>query len=150
MSLARASCRLSFWPSALLLARRNQSPDAVRSRDPSKSTLAHGAVTAAMLHKHHLIIRIGAGLIQFVYRSHSHLATEFTRHRNAFSPFFARVSIFMCVCECVHIHIFIYTHIHIYLTASVSQASEREASLLPLWEESKTLGSISLGPRSSP
>ena len=34
---------------------------------------------------------VGAGLIQFVYRSHLRLATEATRNRNAFSPFFARV-----------------------------------------------------------
>ena len=63
----------------------------VRSRNPSKSTLAHHAVTTAVLHKHHLIIRVGAGLIQFVYRSHLRLATEVTRNRNAFSPLFARV-----------------------------------------------------------
>jgi len=48
---------------------------------PSKSMLAHDAVAAAVLHKHHPIIRVGAGLIQFVYLSHSRLATEFTRHR---------------------------------------------------------------------
>ena len=63
----------------------------VRSRNPSKSTLAHDAVATAVLHKHHPIIRVGAGLIQFVYRSHLRLATESTRNRNAFSPFFARV-----------------------------------------------------------
>ena len=59
----RAGCRL---PPALLLSRRNQSPDAVRSRNPSKSTLAHDAVAAAVSHKLHSIIRVGAGLIQFV------------------------------------------------------------------------------------
>ena len=59
----------------------------VRSRNPSKSTLAHDAVATAVLHKHHPIIRVGAGLIQFVYRSHMRLATEATRNRNAFSPF---------------------------------------------------------------
>jgi len=37
--------------------------------------------------KHHPIIRVGAGLIQFVYRSHLRLATEATRNRKAFSPF---------------------------------------------------------------
>jgi len=63
----------------------------VRSRSPSKSTLAHDAVATAVLNKHHPIIRIGAGLIQFVYRSHLRLATEATRNRNAFSSFFARV-----------------------------------------------------------
>ena len=65
--------------------------DAVRSRNPSKSALTHDAVATAVLHKHHLIIRVGAGLIQFVYRSHLRLATEATRNRNAFLPFFARV-----------------------------------------------------------
>jgi len=65
----------------------------VRSRNPFKSTLAHDAVATAALHKHHPIIRVGAGLMQFVYRSHLRLATEATRNRNAFSPFFARVSI---------------------------------------------------------
>jgi len=47
-------------PSALLLSRKNQLPDAVRSRNPSKFTLAHGAVVAAVSHKHLSIIRVGA------------------------------------------------------------------------------------------
>jgi len=100
-----ASCRL---PTALLLSRRNQSPDAVRSRNPSKSTLAHDAVATVVLHKqysiisvykhysiirvhkHCSIIRAGAGLIQFVYGSHSRLAADLILHRNLFSPFFSR------------------------------------------------------------
>jgi len=53
--------------------------------------LAHDEVAIAVLHKHHPIIRVGAGLIQFVYRSHLRLTTEATRNRHAFSPFFARV-----------------------------------------------------------
>ena len=65
-----AGCRL---PPALLLSRHNRSPDAPRSRKPSQSTLAHDAVAAAVSHKHHSIIRVGAGLIQFVYGSHSKL-----------------------------------------------------------------------------
>jgi len=60
------SCRLD-------LARTPPSPDAVRLRNPSKSTLAHDAVATAVLHKHHSIICVGAGLIQFVYESHSPL-----------------------------------------------------------------------------
>ena len=67
----------------------------VRSRNPSKSTLVHDAVGTAVLHKHHPIIRVGAGLIQFVCMSHLRLATEATRNRNAFSPFFLRV--FLCI-----------------------------------------------------
>jgi len=92
LSLARTSCRLFFTarPSARSLA-GNPLRDAVRSRNPSKSTLAHDAVAIAVLHKHHLIIRVGAGLIQFVYRSHLRLATEATSNRKVFSPFFARV-----------------------------------------------------------
>ena len=65
------SCRLD-------LARPPPSPDAVRSRNPSKPTLAHDTVAAAaaVLHKHHRIIRVGAGLFQFVYESHSHFAAR--------------------------------------------------------------------------
>ena len=64
----RTGCRL---PPALLLSPRNQLPDAVRSRNPSTSTLTHDAVAAAVSHKHLFIIRVGAGLIHFVYGSHS-------------------------------------------------------------------------------
>jgi len=88
LSLARTSCRLLFTdrPTARPLA-GNPLRDVVRSRNPSKSTLAHDAVATAVLHKHHPIIRVGAGLIQFVHRSHLRLSTETTRNRNAFSPF---------------------------------------------------------------
>jgi len=99
LSLAQTSCRLLFTacPPARPLA-GNPLRNAVRSRNPSISTLAHDAVATVVLHKHHPIIRVGADLIQFVYRSHLRLATEATRNRNAFShptgipsPFFARV-----------------------------------------------------------
>jgi len=50
----------------VLLSRPNPLPDAVRSRNPSKSTLAHDVVAAAVSHKHHLIICVGAFLILFV------------------------------------------------------------------------------------
>jgi len=71
LSLARH--RVGYrLPPALLLARRNQSPDGVRLR---KSTLAHDAVAAAVSHKHYSIIRVGAGLIQFVYGALSRLGT---------------------------------------------------------------------------
>jgi len=92
--LARATCRLLFSacscrPSCCLDQTRR--PDAVCSRNPSKFTLAHDAVAAAVSHKHHSIICVGAGLIQFVYGSHSRLDTELTHHRNIYSPFFARL-----------------------------------------------------------
>jgi len=78
----RAGCRL---PPALLPARQNQLPDAICSRNLSKSTLAHDVVAAAVLHKLHPIIRVGAGLIQFVYGSHSRLATVTEKHFRHFS-----------------------------------------------------------------
>ena len=98
MSLARASCRLSFaarlaaCPAAFpTTVTTNPSPDAVRSRHPSNSTLAHDAVAAEVLYKHHSIICVGEGLLRFVHGAHSRLATEATRNRNPYSPFLARV-----------------------------------------------------------
>jgi len=41
---------------------------------------------------HHLIIRVGAGLIQFVYGSHSRLAADLTLDKNLFSLPFSRVN----------------------------------------------------------
>jgi len=73
---------------SLLLCRLKPTPNAVRSRNPSKSTLAHDAVADAVLHKHHSFIRVGAGLIQFVHGSHSHFATGFTSSRILIWPFF--------------------------------------------------------------
>jgi len=43
-----------------------------------------------VLHKHHLIIRVGAGLIQFVYGSHSRLAADLTLDKNLFFLPFSR------------------------------------------------------------
>ena len=74
----------SWQPSCLPLARH------VRLRNPVKSTLAHDAVAGVVLHKHHLIIRVGAGLIQFVYGSHSRLAADLTLDKNLFSLPFSR------------------------------------------------------------
>jgi len=67
LSLARISCRLLFTarPTACPLA-GNPLRDVVCSRNPSKFTLAHDAVATVVLQKHHPIIRVGAGLIQFV------------------------------------------------------------------------------------
>jgi len=57
----RAGCCLLPALLRSLAALRN----VVRARNPSKSSLAYDAVATAVLHKHHLIIRVGAGLIQF-------------------------------------------------------------------------------------
>jgi hypothetical protein len=83
-------------PPALLLSRLNQSLDAVCSKKASKSTLAHYAVAAAVSHKHHSIICVCAGLIQFVYGSHSRLAAHliYTRQNGEnVNPFGAIASV---------------------------------------------------------
>ena len=77
----------------------------VRWRNPIKSTLAHDAVAAVVLHKHHLIIRVGAGLIQFVYGSHSRLAADLTLDTNLFPLPFSRALINIVI------HIFIYANV---------------------------------------
>ena len=68
-SLVRASCRLSFAAHRAVVSTKAVT-DVVGSRNPSKSRLAHDAVAAAVSHKHHSIIRVGAGLTQFVYVLH--------------------------------------------------------------------------------
>jgi len=83
----RAGCLL---PPALLLSRRNQSPDTFRSRNGSKSTIAYDAVAAAVLHKHHSIICVGAGLIQLVYGLHSRLAADLIHYKFTFPTFFSQ------------------------------------------------------------
>jgi len=95
LSLARTSWRLSFLPALLPLRRAGrppacQLPDALRLRNPSESSLAHDAVAAVVLHKHHPIIRVGAGLIQFVSGSHSRMAADLTLDKNVFSQPFSR------------------------------------------------------------
>jgi len=101
LSLARTSCRLSFppallplvEPAALLLARC----PTCSLRNMSKSTLAHDAVAAVVLHKHHLIIRVGAGLIQFVYGSHSRMAADLTLDTKIyFCSHFRGFSVIVC------------------------------------------------------
>ena len=66
----RAGCRLPI-PSC-----RQSVTQRCLLKNPSKSTLVHDAVAAAVLHKHHPIIPIGAGLIQFVYDLRSRLANS--------------------------------------------------------------------------
>jgi len=89
----RAGCR--FRPPSCPFVEGGQLDEgaggwAVRLRNPIKSTLAHDTVAAVVLHKHHLIISVGAGLIQFVYGSHSRLAADFTLDKNPFSLPFSR------------------------------------------------------------
>jgi len=75
-----------------LLANLSPGPDAVRSKNPSNSMLAHDEVAAAVLYKHHSVIREGAGLIQFVYGSHTRFAADLILHKILFPPFFLRAS----------------------------------------------------------
>jgi len=97
----RAGLRL---PPVLLLSRPNQSPNAVCSRNPSKSTLAHDAVAVEVSHKHHSVVCVGAGLIQFVYGSRSRLASDLILHQILFPPFFSRAfSIHVCLRVCASV-----------------------------------------------
>jgi len=59
--------------------------------------LAHDAVVAVVLHEHNLIIRVGAGLIQFVYGSHSRMAADLTLDKNLYWLPFWRVFIICLV-----------------------------------------------------
>jgi len=87
----RAGCRFRspscpfVEPAALLLASYRT------LRNPSKYTLAHDAVATVSLHKHYLIIRVGAGLIRFVHSSHSRMAADLTLDKNLFLQPFSRV-----------------------------------------------------------
>jgi len=92
-------CRLLLPP--ILLSRPNPSHDADWSRNPSKSTLAHDAVQVS---KHHSIICVVAGLIQFVYGSHSRLVADL---KVLFSPWFwGGFSVILAsLCQAInHIH----------------------------------------------
>jgi len=82
---ARPPAPSSSWPPSCWPVARP-----LRLRNPSKSTLAHDAVAAVALRKHHPIIRVGAGLIQFVYGSHSRMAADLTLDKNLFSQPFSR------------------------------------------------------------
>jgi len=68
-----------------LLSRRNRSPDAVRSKNPSKSTLAHDAVAAACRTS---IIRSSA-LVQASSSLSMGRTPSSSHYRALFSPFFA-------------------------------------------------------------
>jgi len=54
------------------------------------------------LNEHHLIIRVGAGLIQFVYGSHSRMAADLTLDKNLFCGFSINLNCFgieMVLCD---------------------------------------------------
>jgi len=90
----RAGCRCRSLLLPVLLSRPNSLPVDVRLRDLSKSTLAHDAVPAAVSHKHHSIIRVGAGLIQM------HSKRDHGAHpsQKSISTIFSRAFICMCAC----------------------------------------------------
>jgi len=85
-------------PPAPLLARRTLSPTRVsaagllpKRRPPKnrpKSTPDHDSVAAAVSHKHHSIIRVGAGLLQFVHACTCTSVAEAISIKNPFRPFF--------------------------------------------------------------
>ena len=83
-SLARTSCRLSFPPALLPLRRVGRPPASPLFANTFKFKLA----AAVVLYKHHPIIRVGAGLIQFVYGSHSRMAVgPHPRQKSIFAHF---------------------------------------------------------------
>ena len=66
---------------AVLLKRRSL-------KNRPKSTPAHGSVAAVVSHKHHSIIRVGAGLIQFVHTFTCSQVAEAVPIQILFRPFF--------------------------------------------------------------
>jgi len=91
----------------VLLSRPNPSPDAIRSRNPLKSTLAHDAVATVVSRKHHSIIRVGAGLIQFC-RPDSQQSSMFaivfvgffyTLNRLFYFSMFSKYHVFLTSCK---------------------------------------------------
>ena len=63
-------------------------PNDVHSRNHPKSTPAHNSVAAAVSHKHHSIICVGAGLIQFVHGRTCGSAAKVIPKEFLFRPFF--------------------------------------------------------------
>jgi len=54
--------------------------------------LVHETVAAAVSHKHHVVLCVGAGLIQFVYGSHLRLTADLILSKILFPPFFLQAS----------------------------------------------------------
>ena len=67
-----------------------------------KSTPAHDSVAAAVSHKHHSIIRVGAGLIQFVHARTCSLAADVSSNKFLFRPFFPAS---FNICRYMHIYV---------------------------------------------
>ena len=84
-------------PPAPLLARRTLSPTRVSAaraapkttstQKSPESTPDHDSVAAAVSHKHHSIIRVGAGLLQFVHACTCTSFSEAISIKNLFRPF---------------------------------------------------------------
>ena len=92
----RAGCRFRppscpfVEPATLLLAGRTRLKDfSIKTSVQIHASSWRGR--AVVLCKHHLIIRVGAGLIRFVYDSHSRMAADLTLDKNIFSQPFSRV-----------------------------------------------------------
>ena len=82
----------TFLPWKLLRTYLESCVTTYRLRNPIKSTLSHDAVAAVVLYKHHLIIRVGAALIQFVHGSRSHFANGGYPSQKCNFAIFARIS----------------------------------------------------------
>ena len=101
--LQAAVCRPPrYWPDELcrLPKHSRQCITAAKQcplKNRPKSTPAHGSVAAVVSHKHHSIICVGAGLIQFVHGRTCSSAAEVIPKEFLFPPFFpASLKLLFC------------------------------------------------------
>jgi len=90
--LQAAVCRPPrYWPDELRRppkhSRQGSAAETMSAQTRPKFTPAHDSVAAAVSHKHHSIIRVGAGLIQFVHSRTCSSAANVIPNKFLFQPF---------------------------------------------------------------
>jgi len=90
--LQAAVCRPPrYWPDELRrppkYPRQGSAAETMSAQTRPKFTPAHDSVAAAVSHKHHSIIRVGAGLIQFVHSRTCSSAANVIPNKFLFQPF---------------------------------------------------------------
>jgi len=90
--LQAAVCRPPrYWPDELRrppkYPRQGSAAETISAQTRPKFTPAHDSVAAAVSHKHHSIIRVGAGLLQFVHAFTCTSIAEAIPIKNLFRPF---------------------------------------------------------------
>jgi len=90
--LQAAVCRPPrYWPDELRrppkYPRQGSAAETISAQTRPKFTPAHDSVAAAVSHKHHSIIRVGAGLLQFVHACTCTSIAEAIPIKNLFLPF---------------------------------------------------------------